>query len=328
MRGSTTWVARQHDLGLGVTKAGVELQDLGALGGEHEATVEAAGVGNAPLGELGHDLALHLHHGRELLGRDQVLGNGRIDAHAAGVGALVAVEGALVVLRGGERHHGLAVGEREQRALGAVEGLLHDDGGTGLAERAREALVHAGQGLLGGLGHDHALARGQAVGLDHDRRALAAHVVSAGVLVGEAAVGGGGHARAAHDLLGKLLGALHLRRVAVGAKAGDSRGAHRVGDAGHERGLRANDNETNAVGARPLGHRDRRLGVESLDLLGHDVHATVAGRHVELARARGLGELGEKRVLAPAGAQKQDVDLLVHGNLLVRAPRGRLFSLS
>ena len=48
----------------------------------------------------------------------------RIGAHAAGIRALVAVEGALVVLGGAEGSDGLAVREREEARLLAVEKLL------------------------------------------------------------------------------------------------------------------------------------------------------------------------------------------------------------
>ena len=274
--------------------------------------------------ELGDDALLDVDHCCELVGGHEVLGNRGIDAHAARVGTEVAVERALVVLSRCERDHGLAVGEREQRALGAVEHLLDHDGGPCIAERTGEALAHALERLLGGLCHDHALAGRKAVGLDDDGGSDALHVLEAGLLVGEAAVGGSGHAGTAHDLLGKLLGALHLGRVPVGAKAGDASGADRVGNACHERRLGANDNEPDAMVARPCGNLGGRVLVKGHHL-GEPVHAAVAGGNVEPAGARRLGELDEERVLAPARAQEQDVDLLVcHGYLHLLAPRGRI----
>ena len=52
----------------------------------------------------------------------------RVGAHAAGVGALVAVAQALVVLRGAQRQHVVAVAEEEERHLGPVEELLDEHG--------------------------------------------------------------------------------------------------------------------------------------------------------------------------------------------------------
>ena len=299
--------ARQHNLGLGVAEAGVELEDLRAVLGEHEAAVEAAGVGDALCGELGDDALLDVDHGLELLVGDH--GHRAVDAHAARVGAKVAVEGALVVLRGGQGHEGLAVGEGQKRALGPFHHLFHDDGRAGIAKDAAEALVNTLEGLLGGLGHDDALAGGKSVGLDHDGAADPLDVGRAGGLVGKAAVGCGGHAGARHDLLGELLRALHLGGLAVGAEARDARRAHGIGDARHERRLRADDHEADAVFACPLGHGHGILVVQ-LDLGRQAVHAAVARRHVDLARARGLGELAKKGVLAPASAQQKDIDRL------------------
>ena len=216
-----------------------------------------------------------------------------------------------MVLGGGQGHHGLAVGEGQERALGALQHLLHDHGGASGAKVAREALVHALQGLLGGLGHDHALARGQAVGLDYHGAAHLAHVGGAGLLLGKGAIGRRGHARARHDLLGELLGALHLGRLGAGAKAGDAGRAHGVGNALHERGLRAYDHEADAV-VLCKGRHGLRGVLVHVGPLGEGVHAAVARRHIEPARARRGRQLGKKRVLASARAQKQDVYLVTH----------------
>ena len=108
-------------------------------------------------------------------------GHRAVAAHAAGVGPLVAGEDALVVLRRRERHRRLAVAEDEQRDLGAGEVLLGDEHVAGAAELARhEAGLHrlARLGLV--LADEHALAGGQAVGLDDQRVVLATlHVGSA-----------------------------------------------------------------------------------------------------------------------------------------------------
>src|SRR3546814_2635833 len=52
--------------------------------------------------------------------------------------------------------------------------------------------VDGGVGLRLGLGDDHALAGGEAVGLDHDRHPALAHEFLGGAGIGEAAIGGGG----------------------------------------------------------------------------------------------------------------------------------------
>jgi hypothetical protein len=73
--------------------------------------------------DLAHERGRHLARRRE-------------GAHPAGVRAGVAVEDPLVVLRGGEEAHALAVAQRDHARLGALEPLLDDD------RRARPT-VHA-----------------------------------------------------------------------------------------------------------------------------------------------------------------------------------------
>ncbi len=222
-----------------------------------------------------------------------------------------------MVLRGGQRHHGGAVSEGQQAALGALEHLFHHHEVAGGAKRAREALVQTGQGLVGVCGHDDALARGQAVGLHHARAAQLTDVVGRCGLVGKALIGGRRHARARHGLLGKLLRAFHLGRVAIGTKARDASRTHGVAHAHYQRRLGANDHQADAVGGCPCGNALGVLLVDRRDL-GQLQHAAVTRSNPEPARARRLGKLLQQSVLAAASAKKQDVNLFkrhVNSNL-------------
>ena len=106
---------------------------------------------------------------RDLRARSaSIAGHRRVAPHSAGVRPLVAVEDALVVLRRRERHRALAVAQREQRQLLALQELLQHD--LGLAEALLgEEHVHRLARLALVLGDDHALARGEHVGLEHRR---------------------------------------------------------------------------------------------------------------------------------------------------------------
>ena len=155
----------QHHLGLGVAEARVELDDLHAGVGEDEAGVEQADERRALGVELADDGLGHLAGDEvdELLLAAELRAEPRerrVGAHAAGVGAGVAVEQALVVLGGAERQHVVAVAEEEERDLGSGEELLD--------EHRAERQVLVGVGDRGGavVGDDDALARGEAVGLD------------------------------------------------------------------------------------------------------------------------------------------------------------------
>ena len=71
---------------------------------------------------------------------------------------------------------GLAVAQREERGLLADQEFLDHDLGAGRAEAAAEHHVDRGFGLGQRLRDHDALAGGEPVGLDDDRRALLAHV--------------------------------------------------------------------------------------------------------------------------------------------------------
>ncbi len=302
--------ARNDDLRLGIAKARVELQDLGASGGEHEATVEAAAVVDSLGSELGQDAPLGIDHGGKLVVGDD--GHRRIDAHTTGVGTTVALEGALVVLGGSKRPQGRAVGKGEQRALGARQHLLHDNRGARVTKGGK-ALVDAVKGLVKGRGNDDTLACREAIGLDHHGRADLANVSRALVLVGKAPPCRGGNAGALHHTLGELLGALHAGTGLARSKDGDASGADLVGHACHERRLGSDDDQAYALVGRKSGNGVAIAHVY-VRTLGHTPHAPVAGCHVESARAGARGDGVEQSVLTAARAQEKDVDGLGHGS--------------
>src|SRR3989454_586611 len=128
--------ADEQRLRLRIAEAHVELEHLGVAVPHHEPGVEDARVADALPGEAAH-------HGLHDLAQDAVLERGRDDgrrragAHAARVRPAVAVQGALVVLRGGERQHGRAVRQRHEGDLLALEELLHHDAAARVAEQAR-----------------------------------------------------------------------------------------------------------------------------------------------------------------------------------------------
>ena len=217
-----------------------------------------------------------------LVGHD---GHRAVDAHATGVGAKVALERTLVVLRSGHGAHGLTVGKGQQRALGANQHLLDDHGIAGITKGAAKTLTHGLLGLRKLSRHDNALACGQAVSLHDQRGALLAHVGKSRSLVGERAVGCRRNARTLHELLGEQLGALHLGALGTRAKAGNARRAHGVGHARHERSLGANHHESASVALGKRRH-GRRIAIVENHVLAAARGAAVTRRNVELAGAR------------------------------------------
>ena len=168
----------QHGLGLRVAEADVELEDLGALVREHQPGIEHASK-RAPGSLQGvdgrdEDLALDLFH---QVGRDDR--GGREGAHAAGIGALVVVVGAFVILAGLQGDDRPAIGEGQDAGLLAVELLLDDEAVAGLAEDAPDHdLFDAVEGLAEVVADEDALAGGQAVGLEDQPKRPAQHEVA------------------------------------------------------------------------------------------------------------------------------------------------------
>ena len=143
----------------------------------------------------------------------------------------------------------LAVAQREHRQLVAVEELLDDHGLVAEAALDQHRLER-GAGLALVRGDHDALARGQAVGLDHGRIAgdrghpgLDSRVTTACAAVGTPA--------ASHDLLRVRLRALQARGGRERARSSATpAAAQRVGEPGDERRLRADhDSSTPAAAA-------------------------------------------------------------------------------
>ena len=286
---------REQRLGLGVTEAGVELDDAGAAVGEREAGVQQPGERRAAAGHL---VDGRLEDGGEDLVDEAVGGprERRVGAHAAGVRPLVAVADALEVLRGLERVDRGAVGDREERDLGAVEVLLDDH------PLAPGGVVERGLPVLG---DDDALAGGEAVVLDDVRRP---ELVEGGRDLpgrGAGAGGRGRHPGRLHHLLGERLGALEPGGLAGGAEAGDAAAGDRVGDTRDQRRLGADHDQVGAQGGGQVGHRGAVHRVDRVQR-GDRRHARVAGGGVHRGDVGVARQRAGQGVLAAPGADHQD----------------------
>ena len=215
-----------------------------------------------------------------------------------------------MILCSSHETHGGAVNESEQRALGTRQALFDDDGGTGFTEVTREAITHGPKSLLLAGGDDDALASGKAVGLHHENLHASSEAqrdvrFSAGLL-GKAAIRSSGNAMALHELLGEALGPLHLGTLGTRAKGGDALGAHRIGNAGHKRGLGTDYHKPHAMLGGIIGHCGGVVDVK-LDVRRNSSRSTVAGSNVECIAQRRSLECDRNGVLATARTQKQDI---------------------
>src|SRR5690606_24653953 len=112
----------QHDrLGFGIAEAAVELDDLGrAAAVDHQTGVEETGVDVAFGGHATHGRPDDLVH-HPLVDRIGDHGRRGVGAHAAGVGAGVAVADALVILAGSHGQHVAAIDHDDEAGFLAIE---------------------------------------------------------------------------------------------------------------------------------------------------------------------------------------------------------------
>ncbi len=153
---------------------------------------------------------------------------------------------------------------------------------------------------------DHALAGGQAVGLDDDRGAALAYIVEGGLEFGELAVLRGWYAVAFHERLRECLRPFELRRRGPRAETAQAGVLETVDDAGDERSLGSDDRQVDVLGLRQPE--------QAVDVLGTDVdvpHARlvrrpgVAGRDDHGIYALRLCDLPRQRMFASAATDDQ-----------------------
>ena len=291
-RARTTWVSGSPNRQLNSTTAGpADVSASPAYSSPRERRAAPLQLRRDRRDDLGHQLL------RQARRRPR---QRRVGAHAAGVGAAVAVADPLEVLRGQQRHHGRAVDEAEQRHLRPVEVGLQEHRVAAVEERAG---VRAGGVQV--CGHHHALARGEPVVLDDvGRREAGQRGVEAGGVVDDLRRRRA-DARRRHHVLGERLGALDARGGGAGAEAGDARAADGVGDARHQRDLGADHDE---VGRPALGQCRDGAGVGDVDavLLGDRGRARVARRARQRGDAGVLRERENDRMLTSTGTDHED----------------------
>ena len=214
--------------------------------------------------------------------------------------------GALVIL--GDRHRPeiSAVDEAHQGEFLAVKEVLDNDLGTGGAEAMIDEDVF--KRTLGGVlvhGHGHALAGGQTIGLDDDRRAMLVYVSLSHVQVSERLIFGGRNVVTVHELLGEVLGTLDLGGGLGRAERLDAGGGEIVHDAFDQRDFRAHEHPVIAI----VLHEFDKCGVVRLaQLRGVDAvleHARVAGSHGDFVNARCLEQRVGNGMLTRTGADDQ-----------------------
>ena len=202
-------------------------------------------------------------------------------------------------------HHGddgLTVGKGQDRDLGTLQELFHDQLLAALAELV---VLHAGADrllrLLAAASHHHALAQGQPVRLDHHGDGAAADIAECGIQLGEDLVAGGGDAVLFHQVLGEDLAALDEGGLRPGAEAGHADLLQGI-DTAQDQGIVRRDHRI--VDGICLSEGDNGgnvLGADG-DAGGVRRDAAVAGERENLGDLGVLFQLADDGVLPAAAA--------------------------
>ena len=162
-------------------------------------------------------------------------------------------------------------------------------------------------GIVDVVWDDHALAGGEAVGLEHGQVVGAENLkpLVRGLRGLEEFAVGVPHAGGLHDLLGEPLGRLDLRGVAGGTEGEDAAFAQRVDEAGGEGCFGSDDDE---VDATLLGGVAEAVdvGVVDREVLAEFRGSGVARRGEQGLAGRRLRQFPGQRVLASTAADDQD----------------------
>ncbi len=299
----------QHDrLGFRVAEAAIELDDFRvARFIDHQTSIEEAGVnvafiGHAPDGRPDHQV----HDTLMNFGGDH-RGRG-VGTHPAGVRPAVAVADALVVLAGGHGQYILAVDHDNKAGFFAIEKLFDDNARTGVAKGV--ASQHVTYGVFGfcqAHGDDHALARGQAVGLDDNRRAFFTQIGQGRLDLGEVLIVGGRDLVTRQEVLGKRLGAFKLRSTGGRTEAVQATAAEQVDDACNQRYFGADDGQRNVL----FSEIRQLLQCQNVDghvfAFGLDRRARIARCDKHLLHAWVLGDFPCQGVFTTAAANDQNI---------------------
>ena len=133
-----------------------------------------------------------------------------------------------------------------------------------------------------GLGHCHddALAGGQSVRLDHDRRATPAHEGARAFGIAEPSVGAGRYGVGGAQVLGEPLGALEPGRRRRRSEGPDAGAGERIDQPRYQRALRSDHHQVDGVVTAEGGHRGMIAAVEAGDAIGDLGDAAIARRAV------------------------------------------------
>ena len=226
-----------------------------------------------------------------------------VGTHAARVGSLVAIEGALVILRKRHRIHLLAIHEAHERELRTGEEVFHHHLAVAKV-RVGEHILEGGLGLLQIFRNHHALAGSEPVVFEHRRERSSLHVSQSLRIVSKAAVAGGRNMVFHHQFLGELLAALNAGSRLRMTENCQSGGTESIHDSDCQRGFGAHHGEIYFMLQRE-GLKSLYVSIFQRHVLRLQADARIAGSAVDSAHLGAAAERVHYGMLAAASADHQ-----------------------
>ena len=215
-----------------------------------------------------------------------------------------------MILRNRHRPEIGAVHKAHQREFLTLKEILDNHLRAGVAEAVvHENVLQSGDGGLLIHRHGHALACGQAIGLDDDRRAMLAHISGGTLQIVERLVLRGRNVVTFHKLLGEVLGTLDLRGGLVRAERLDAGGREIVDDAFDKRHFRSDEHPVVTI---VLHEIDERRMIGRVELRGADavkLHARIAWGHSDLADVAATHERVGDGMFTRTGTNDQNLHI-------------------
>lgn len=221
-----------------------------------------------------------------------------------------------MVLAGGQHRVGSVPGvhihEHVQGEFHAHQWLFEHDGAAGIPELSGHEGPEGGQGLGLVLSQNHPFSGSEAIGLEHDGKAVrpAVDETLARAQIGHGVAGGAGDGMAEHELLGEGLAPLQVGRGGVMAENRNAQGPDGIRHARHQGHLRPGHHQPGAVRSTPGGHFGRALQIQhhTESQLGQGIAARSRDQIDGLSRSL---ELQGQGMFPATGAEEQDL----HGDL-------------
>ena len=302
--------AQHQYLAFRIAKTHIKFNQLWACRGNHQPREKHAFEGRTAPRHFGQYRADDARHDILLkcLSENRRWG---IGAHAASIGAGIAIPHPLMVLRGTQRQSGGAITQREETDFLTHQAFLDDYGSP---RRAMDAVFHdmgnGGFSFGDSRGHHHTLAGGEPIRFHHNRRALFTNIGARGGGIGEARPGGGGRAGGIRHFLGEGFAAFQSCSSGRGAKAFQARSGAGIGQAKRERRFRPDHHQINGPVLGEGNQAGNILGTNR-DTFRHFGNAGIAWRAEQLGQQRRCRQCPAERVFAATATHYQNA----HRNL-------------